>query len=415
MVRNKVKKESGISLIALVITIIVVIILAAIAFGTSTRTISNANYSDYVNNVGEVRTAFHTRAITVKGQEAAKGNNVTDAQVYNYLARNGKNPDGFVVRADLPDYTIIKDEGQIGMALPKMKIESSTGKMVEVQYVVTDEGEIFTWPPFEYEEKLMVNDKDTSTSKASEDITVGGKSFAINVSETDGRLLDASGDNAGGEGGDTPNTESVTFTLSTDQGESGLDVGDVVTLTNEQSVESFYVVSTNATTTKLLARYGIDVSTLKQTAGSSGTLLAPIKADNAAYWKASANGDYPYDLTGETVSESESEEKQALYAAQAYGRQYGLKGTLLTKYEFDDVSGQPRSGTYSYQSDVDWLKGMYFGVSPYIWWLGTASSDTGVWYVTRNGTVASSSLTNAPIEQYAVRPVLVVSTSSITQ
>ena len=64
--------QKGVSLIALVITIIVVIILAAIAFGTSTRTISNANYSDYVNNIGEVRTAFHTRAMTIKGEEAAK-------------------------------------------------------------------------------------------------------------------------------------------------------------------------------------------------------------------------------------------------------------------------------------------------------------------------------------------------------
>ena len=64
--------HSGVSLIALVITIIVVIILAAIAFGTSTRTITNANFSDYVNNVAEVRTAFHTRAVTIKGEEAAK-------------------------------------------------------------------------------------------------------------------------------------------------------------------------------------------------------------------------------------------------------------------------------------------------------------------------------------------------------
>ena len=69
---NNRKRQKGVSLIALVITIIVVIILAAIAFGTSTRTISNANYSDYVNNIGEVRTAFHTRAMTIKGEEAAK-------------------------------------------------------------------------------------------------------------------------------------------------------------------------------------------------------------------------------------------------------------------------------------------------------------------------------------------------------
>ena len=61
------KGQSGVSLIALVITIIVVIILAAIAFGTSTRTITNANWSTFKNAVGEVRTALQTRTTTVKG------------------------------------------------------------------------------------------------------------------------------------------------------------------------------------------------------------------------------------------------------------------------------------------------------------------------------------------------------------
>ena len=125
---------SGVSLIVLVITIIVVIILAAIAFGTSTRTISNINDSDYINNIGELRSAFHARAVTIKGEEAAKGNNVTDAQVYNYLAKNGQSQGDFLVKADLPAYSVIQDGGQIGMALPKMKVESALGKMVEVKW-----------------------------------------------------------------------------------------------------------------------------------------------------------------------------------------------------------------------------------------------------------------------------------------
>ena len=154
--------SEGISLIALVITIIVVIILAAIAFGTSTRTITNANYSDYVNNVSEVYNAFHRRAVTIKGQEAAKGNNVTDAQVYDYLAKNGNKQEDFLVRAKLPAYTIIKDEQQIGMKLPKMRVESGTGKMLDVQYAVTSTGDIFTWPPFDYEEQFKINADDTA-------------------------------------------------------------------------------------------------------------------------------------------------------------------------------------------------------------------------------------------------------------
>ena len=171
-------EKSGVSLIALVITIIVVIILAAIMFGTSTRTITNANYSDYVNNVSEVYNAFHRRAVTIKGQEAAKGNNVTDAQVYNYLAKA---------------YTIITDDGQIGMKLPKMRVESGTGKMLDVQYAVTSTGDIFTWPPFDYEEQFKINADDTAEVKYVATlgaVTIKGIEIPIETGEK-GELLPA--------------------------------------------------------------------------------------------------------------------------------------------------------------------------------------------------------------------------------
>ena len=193
VVRNtKMRKneKSGVSLIALVITIIVVIILAAIMFGTSTRTITNANYSDYVNNVSEVYNAFHRRAVTIKGQEAAKGNNVTDAQVYHYLADNSGE---FEVRANIPPYTVIKDENQIGMKLPKMKVESGTGKMVTVKYAVTNAGDIITWPPFDYEEQYKINDKTNAESKVNPYVTVGDTKIALTLSEDTKELLNWDG------------------------------------------------------------------------------------------------------------------------------------------------------------------------------------------------------------------------------
>ena len=190
VVRNERFKKSGVSLIALVITIIVVIILAAIMFGTSTRTITNANYSDYVNNVSEVYNAFHRRAVTIKGQEAAKGNNVTDAQVYHYLADNSGE---FEVRANIPPYTVIKDENQIGMKLPKMKVESGTGKMVTVKYAVTNAGDIITWPPFDYEEQYKINDKTNAVSKVNPYVTVGDTKIALTLSEDTKELLNWDG------------------------------------------------------------------------------------------------------------------------------------------------------------------------------------------------------------------------------
>ena len=83
------KNQSGVSLISLVITIIVVIILAAVAFGSSTDTITNANFSTFTNNLGEVKTAFATVATTVEGQEAQKQISRTSSQVYNFVAKGG--------------------------------------------------------------------------------------------------------------------------------------------------------------------------------------------------------------------------------------------------------------------------------------------------------------------------------------
>ena len=81
------KNEKGVSLIALVITIVVVIILAAIAFNSSTNTIGKANYSKFVTNISEVQSAIRQKMVTVKGMMNASGTQVTDGQVYNYVAK----------------------------------------------------------------------------------------------------------------------------------------------------------------------------------------------------------------------------------------------------------------------------------------------------------------------------------------
>ena len=57
----------------IILEIIVIIILAAIAFSSSTRTITEANKSNIINNISEVSSAFHTEAVTVEGKKAAEG------------------------------------------------------------------------------------------------------------------------------------------------------------------------------------------------------------------------------------------------------------------------------------------------------------------------------------------------------
>ena len=155
------KNEKGVSLIALVITIIVVIILAAIAFNSSTSTIGRANYSKFVTNISEVQSAIRQKMVTVKGMMNANGTQVTDGQVYNYIAKGGTSESDILVESKVPDYTVIKKTADIGIKLPSMKVNTPTKTGAEVKYGVTDDGIVFIWPPFPHEEKYYINENET--------------------------------------------------------------------------------------------------------------------------------------------------------------------------------------------------------------------------------------------------------------
>ena len=195
------KRENGISLIALVITIIVIIILAAIAFNSSTGTISKANYSKFVSNISEVQDAIQTKMVTVKGFEMAKGAQVTDGQVYNYVAKGGTSETDFLVEAEVPDYTIIEETADIGIKLPEIKVNTPTETGVKVMYAVTKYGEVFIWPPYSHENEYNIRDKETVDKslvgvEGEIDIKVAQKDIKI---KTNGRgmLLNTTASGAG--------------------------------------------------------------------------------------------------------------------------------------------------------------------------------------------------------------------------
>ena len=180
------KNERGISLIALVITIIVIIILAAIAFNSSTSTIGKANYSKFVSNVNEVEQAINEKMIEVKGAMLAKGSQITDGQVFNYVAKVGKTDDDFVVESRTPDYTIIDKSADIGIKLPVMKVNTPSETNVEVKYAVTKNGKVFIWPPYPSENAYNIRDKefvDSSlvSSSGDIDITVASTTFKLQI------------------------------------------------------------------------------------------------------------------------------------------------------------------------------------------------------------------------------------------
>ena len=182
------KNEKGVSLIALVITIIVVIILAAIAFNSSTSTIGRANYSKFVTNISEVQSAIRQKMVTVKGMMNASGTQVTDGQVYNYIAKGGTSESDILVESKVPDYTVIKKTADIGIKLPSMKVNTPTKTGAEVKYGVTDDGIVFIWPPFPHEEKYYINENETvdaSVISDSGDIEIKVAEKTIKIEENE--------------------------------------------------------------------------------------------------------------------------------------------------------------------------------------------------------------------------------------
>ncbi len=187
------RNKKGVSLIALVITIIVVIIMASIAFNNSTSTIGKADYSKFVTNISEVQEAIAQKVVTVRGEMVADGSQITDAQAYNYVAKGGKTDADVLPKGRVPDYTIVEKTADIGIKLPTMKVETKSKSKVEVTYAVTKEGKVFVWPPYEYENKYLINDTSEvaeSSGEATGDIDVVVANLPITIAITSNGKLE---------------------------------------------------------------------------------------------------------------------------------------------------------------------------------------------------------------------------------
>ena len=167
------RNQSGVSLISLVITIIVVIILAAVAFSSSGDTIENATFTQFTTAMDNVKTAFATAATTVQGNESANRNVVTEAQVYNFVAKGADTLDrdadsGERAAAWLPRgiastiaCTHINELGEktLGIELDEITVNTDKGTNIPVSYFVTNTGTIFVWPPYTYQDNFYVTDE----------------------------------------------------------------------------------------------------------------------------------------------------------------------------------------------------------------------------------------------------------------
>ena len=173
--------EKGVSMVSLVITIIVIIILAAVAFSGSQETIGRAGFAGYTTDLDSVRTAFITEGITnLMGEQTSKNNAVINAQAYNFLAKGAttnkltddEKKHAWLSKSQasaIPCTRIEKEWAKeaIGIELPVRTVNTYGASGVEIEYFVTNDGIIFTWPPFYRSDDGLFYINDTMTVKGS--------------------------------------------------------------------------------------------------------------------------------------------------------------------------------------------------------------------------------------------------------
>lgn len=160
---------------------------------SSTPNIPKVNFSKFVTSVGDVQDAIIMEATNVKVEQISKGKTITNAQAYNYVAKGGIISSDFVSDVLVPDYTIVEEYADIGMDLPTIKVTNASGTEVAATYAITKKGNVFVWPPFEFDGTYYLNqdsttDKNSSTKTGSVTIKVNGEYIFIKT-DSKGNLI----------------------------------------------------------------------------------------------------------------------------------------------------------------------------------------------------------------------------------
>ena len=187
-IRCKKNKKRGISLVSLVIAIVVILVIAMIAFSNSTTMIDEANYSTLTSDIDEIKMVLDEKVAIMQGELVAQKKPIKKEQIYNYIAKGGATEDDFLKVEELPAYTIIEDLAKLGADVSDRVSESSKGNLLAVKYAVTQEGEIFIWPPYDYNGDLLVTPDDKIDDINQNEIVINGEKIPINVNEETGEI-----------------------------------------------------------------------------------------------------------------------------------------------------------------------------------------------------------------------------------
>ena len=169
-------------------------------------------------------------------------------------------------------------------------------------------------------------------------------------------------------------------------------IGDEVTFRGEP----FYVIADKGTTYELLAKYVLNSAATKQENADTD-----CRFSTSDYWsRETLPTSSPY-LNLNTYLAVRNDTESAVYKANKYAESLGaIGGRLLTYEEADSLADSYRNIIF-----VTYGKSQYY-------WLGSATSPAGVWYVNGDsedfdGDVFSNG------NGYGVRPVIEISKSAI--
>ena len=136
---------------------------------------SQAAFAGFASEMGDLQDTVAVAMLTAKGNEAIIGNRRTDAQLYNFVARGGYDSisgEEWLNEEDASNISYTKIDSNyaansLGISLPNRKTTNSMGEVTQMSYYVTPKGNVFCWPPYEFDGKRYVTSNVLVTENAS--------------------------------------------------------------------------------------------------------------------------------------------------------------------------------------------------------------------------------------------------------
>jgi len=173
---------------------------------------------------------------------------------------------------------------------------------------------------------------------------------------------------------------------------SGKSVGDEI----KCSDEIFYIVENTESTTTMLSKYGLDLTTTSQKYNSSS-----LNFSETNYWK--ENDDYPKYVYNSNSNFYQYVEKYEEYLQNDVGV-LSANAKLISYEQLINLGCDEQKGTCKDSPYISWLK------TAFHWCSGSTGGKTGIWTVYSTSAFYSGSYAATNLK---VRPIIIISNEEI--